>query len=97
MRLAYLVDLSRGEWVRLVREFERLLRAKLGSRLRKVIARSSPDDMVYESNVLVIVDKADLSAMRAVAKAALEAQEKTGLEGLSPMTTEEDLMGEEFA
>ena len=74
----------------MVRRFEDLLRKKLGDRLIRIIARSSPDDLVYESNVAVVVDKADLSAARAVSEAALKAMEETRIDGLNPITVSKD-------
>jgi Fe-S oxidoreductase len=77
------------DWIKLVREFEDELVKRLGGRLRRVVARSSPDDLVYESNVFVFVDSVDMDVMREVAKAALEVQKRLGMEGLSPMTVRE--------
>ena len=76
-------------WLSLVKAFEAELKQRLRSRLKGIIARSSSDDLVYESNVLV-VDRADLEAIRAVVEAASAAQERTGLEGLSPMTVPQE-------
>jgi len=88
--ISYLIDLRADpDWIKLVREFEDELVKRLGGRLRRVVARSSPDDLVYESNVFVFVDSVDMDVMREVAKAALEVQKRLGMEGLSPMTVRE--------
>jgi len=76
-------------WVNLVKKFEEILRRRIGGNLVRIIARSSPDDLVYESNVLVVVKRADLDTIREVSRAALDAMETTGIEGISPMTVEE--------
>ncbi len=90
MGVSYLVDLSAGrDWLDLVSEFRRELESRLGPRLRRVVARGSPDDLVYDSNVFVFVDRVDGDVLRAVAAAALEVQERLGAEGLNPMTVEE--------
>ncbi|RLG53572.1 MAG: hypothetical protein DRN99_06495 [Thermoproteota archaeon] len=91
MGVCYLVELTAEEsWLSLVKAFEAELKQRLRSRLKGIIARSSSDDLVYESNVLVVVDRADLEAIRAVVEAASAAQERTGLEGLSPMTVSQE-------
>ena len=95
MGVGYLLDVKASDsWLKLVRRFERILRDKLGDNLVRIIARSSPEDLVYESNVLVVVRRADLKALREVSRAALEAMERTGLEGISPMTVEEGELDE---
>ncbi|MGY0287672.1 MAG: hypothetical protein ACUX7D_02715 [Candidatus Methanodesulfokora washburnensis] len=88
---------GKDDWIKLVRRFEEILRERIGDRFIRLVARSSPDDLVYESNVAVIVRKADLSTMREVSRAALDAMEDTGMEGLSPITISEgDPMEHEF-
>ena len=73
------------------------MRERIGDRFIRLVARPSPDDLVYESNVAVVVRKADLSTMREVSRAALDAMEDTGMEGLSPITISEgDPMEHEF-
>jgi hypothetical protein len=85
--IAYLVELRADEdWMRLIRMFEGIISSRLKNRLVRIIARSSPNDLIYESNVVVVVDKADIEVIREVGKAALEAMEKTGVEGLNPIT-----------
>ena len=74
------------DWMRLIRMFEGIISSRLKNRLVRIIARSSPNDLIYESNVVVVVDKADIEVIREVGKAALEAMEKTGVEGLNPIT-----------
>jgi hypothetical protein len=88
---------GKDDWIKLVRRFEEILRERIGDRFIRLVARSSPDDLVYESNVAVVVRKADLSTMREVSRAALDAMEDTGMEGLSPITISEgDPMEHEF-
>ncbi len=95
MGVGYLLEARASDsWLRLVRKFEEILRDRLGDNLVRIIARSSPDDLVYESNVLVVVRRADLSTVREVSRAALDAMEQTGLEGISPMTVREGELGE---
>jgi hypothetical protein len=88
---------GKDDWIKLVRRFEEILRERIGDRFIRLVARSSPDDLVYESNVAVVVRKADLSTMREVSRAALDAMDDTGMEGLSPITISEgDPMEHEF-
>jgi len=85
------------EWIKLIRRFEEILRERIGDRFIRLVARPSPDDLVYESNVAVVVRKADLNTMREVSRAALDAMEEVGMEGLSPITISEgDPMEHEF-
>ncbi|MDK2463594.1 MAG: hypothetical protein QI223_02310 [Candidatus Korarchaeota archaeon] len=74
----------RAPWLELVREFQAELQRRLGRRLRRVVARSSPDDLLYDGNVFVFVDRVDAEALRLVAWAALDVQRRLGVEGLSP-------------
>ena len=88
---------GKDDWIKLVRRFEEILRERIGDRFIRLVARPSPDDLVYESNVAVVVSKADLNTMREVSRAALDAMEDTGIEGLSPITISEgDSMEHEF-
>jgi ethanolamine utilization protein EutP (predicted NTPase) len=87
----------KDEWIKLIRRFEEILRERIGDRFIRLVARPSPDDLVYESNVAVVVRKADLNTMREVSRAALDAMEEVGMEGLSPITISEgDPMEHEF-
>ena len=89
MGIAYLLELGAGEeWLRLLRRFEEILRDRLRGKLVRIIARL-PDDLIYESNVAVVVKRADFETVREVNRAALDAMEETGLEGLSPITISE--------
>ena len=91
MGVVYLVDYTvDSSWLGLVKTFEGLLRSRLGRRFRRVIARSGPEDTVYESNVLVVVDRVDVETIRIVAEAVGEAQRRAGVEGLNPMTIGEE-------
>ncbi|MGC8933449.1 MAG: hypothetical protein ACP5LQ_09235, partial [Candidatus Methanodesulfokora sp.] len=88
--------ISKEEWASLLRRFEEILRDRLGGRLVRIVARS-PDDLIYESNVAVVVKRADFETVREVNRAALDAMEETGLEGLSPITISEgDRIEDEF-
>jgi hypothetical protein len=88
---------GKDEWIKLIRRFEEILRERIGDRFIRLVARPSPDDLVYESNVAVVVRKADLNTMREVSRAALDAMEEVGIEGLSPITISEgDPMEHEF-
>jgi hypothetical protein len=88
---------GKDDWIKLIRRFEEILRERIGDRFIRLAARPSPDDLVYESNVAVVVRKADLNTMREVSRAALDAMEDTGIEGLSPITISEgDQMEHEF-
>ena len=88
---------GKDEWIKLIRRFEEILRERIGDRFIRLVARPSPDDLVYESNVAVVVRKADLNTIREVSRAALDAMEEVGIEGLSPITIPEgDPMEHEF-
>jgi len=88
---------GKDEWIKLIRRFEEILRERIGDRFIRLVARPSPDDLVYESNVAVVVRKADLNTIREVSRAALDAMEEVGMEGLSPITISEgDPMEHEF-
>jgi len=88
--VGYLLEMGVPEsWLNLVKRFEEILRERMGDNLVRIVARSSPDDLVYESNVLVVVRKADMNTIREVSRAAIDAMEATGVEGISPMTVEE--------
>jgi len=88
---------EREDWLKLVRRFEEILRERIGEEFIKLVARPSPDDLVYESNVAVVVKRSDLSTLREVSRAALDAMEEVGIDGLSPITIAEgDPMEHEF-
>jgi len=94
--VGYLLEMGVPEsWLNLVKKFEEILKERMRDNLVRIIARSSPDDLVYESNVLVVVKKADISTIRKVSRAAIDAMEATGIEGISPMTVEEGDRAEE--
>jgi hypothetical protein len=98
MGIAYILEMrvEKG-WLKLVRRFEEILRERIGDRIVRIIARSSPDDLIYGSNVAVVVEKADADLTKEVSRAALDAMEDTGMEGLSPITISEgDPMEHEF-
>jgi hypothetical protein len=96
--IAYILDMrvEKG-WLKLIRRFEEILRERIGDRIVRIIARSSPDDLIYGSNVAVVVERTDADLTREVSRAALDAMEEVGIEGLSPITIPEgDPMEHEF-
>ena len=84
---AYLLDLKADkDWIRLVERFKARLIDRLGETLLKIIASYSPEDRIYESNVLVIVERDEPEVVQAVIDAAIEAERYEGVEGvLSPL------------
>ncbi|WP_052568174.1 hypothetical protein [Candidatus Korarchaeum cryptofilum] len=98
MGIAYILEMrvEKG-WLKLIRRFEEILRERIGDRIVRIIARSSPEDLIYGSNVAVVVERADTDLTREVSRAALDAMEEVGMEGLSPITISEgDPMEHEF-
>ena len=98
MGIAYILEMrvERG-WLKLIRRFEEILRERIGDRIVRIIARSSPEDLIYGSNVAVVVERGDTDLTREVSRAALDAMEEVGMEGLSPITISEgDPMEHEF-
>ena len=90
MGIAYILDMRVAEdWLRLVRKFEEILRNRIGEKVVRIIARSSPDDLIYGSNVAIVVEKADANLIKEVSRAALDAMEEVGIDGLSPITISE--------
>jgi len=90
MHISYLLD-KRVEktWLKLIRTFSDELEAELGDRLLRIIALPSPDDLVYESNVLVVVKEANSETVKLVGRLALKAQEKVGASGLNFLVVSE--------
>jgi len=60
----------------------------------RIIALPSLDDLVYESNVPVLVKEADSETVKLVGRLALKAQEKVGASGLNFLVVSE---GDEWA
>ncbi|MEM1729286.1 MAG: hypothetical protein QXS15_06000, partial [Candidatus Jordarchaeales archaeon] len=91
-------DLRADErWVRLVEVFAGELR-RLVPGVVKVAALSGPEERVYDSNVLVVVESEVKFVERLVVDAAMEAEKQTGLHGmLSPIIcTPKDPLLEHF-
>ena len=71
-------------WRESVLKFTRKLREVFGDRLLRVIALPSPDDQVYESNVLVVLRKASLDDVSKVVEVAVESGER-----INPLVVDE--------
>ena len=86
---AYVLDLKADkDWIKLVEAFKTALLNRLGESLLKIVALHSPEDRVYDSNVLVIVDRDEPDVIEAVLAAAMEAEKAEGVEGIiSPLVT----------
>ncbi len=84
---AYIVDLKADRrWIELIERFKADLLERFGDSLLKIVALYSPNDRVYESNVLVVVKKGDQETVERVIEAAIEAERSMGLEGvISPL------------
>ncbi len=72
---------SPREWRRKVQEFTSRLEAALGDRLVMVVALPSPSDSLYDSNVLVVLDR--------IGPGDLEAVASISPEGVSPLVVPE--------
>ncbi|MEM0296064.1 MAG: hypothetical protein QW221_07865, partial [Candidatus Korarchaeum sp.] len=75
----------RAEWDDEHVRFAEELKKVFGDRLLRVIALPSPDDDVYDSNVLVIMSKPNQSDRMEVVRIAVEVGDK-----LNPLVTDED-------
>ncbi|RLG40486.1 MAG: hypothetical protein DRN78_05420, partial [Thermoproteota archaeon] len=76
--IALLEDLrTRKEWRALVRAFIEELSSLP---VRQVIALPSPDDKVYDSNVLVVLEEDTPEDTMEVVKAAVRAERRMGVE-----------------
>ncbi|MEM0268531.1 MAG: hypothetical protein QXI51_04185 [Candidatus Korarchaeum sp.] len=76
---------SESSWREAVMRFAEGLKKVFGDRLLRVIALPSPDDDVYDSNVLVIMSKPNQSDRMEVVRIAVEVGDK-----LNPLVTDED-------
>ncbi|MEM2604831.1 MAG: hypothetical protein QW353_08040, partial [Candidatus Korarchaeum sp.] len=76
---------SESSWREAVMRFAEELKKVFGDRLLRVIALPSPDDDVYDSNVLVIMSKPSQSDRMEVVRIAVEVGDK-----LNPLVTDED-------
>ncbi|MBS7251426.1 MAG: hypothetical protein KIH08_12695 [Candidatus Freyarchaeota archaeon] len=65
------------EWARLVNLFAQLLYSQLGERLISVIALPREEDLLYESNVLVVVREEE-GVDEKIVKAKWEAEDEVG-------------------
>ncbi len=87
---AYIVDLKADRrWIELIERFKADLLERFGDSLLKIVALYSPNDRIYESNVLVVVKKGDQETVERVIEAAIEAERSMGLEGvISPLVVD---------
>ena len=84
---AYVVDLKADmRWIKLVEKLKTKLLKRFNGEVLKIVALYSPEDRLYDSNVLVVVREDSAEVVEGVIKAALEAEEEMGLEGvISPL------------
>ena len=66
------------EWARLVNLFAQLLYLQLGDRLVSVIALPREDDLLYESNVLVVVREVGAEVDGRIIRAKWRAEDEVG-------------------
>ena len=76
MMFPIIVEVSSQEWLDSVLSFSRRLMMAYGGRLKRVIALPSPDQRVYESNVLVVLADYSSEDMDRVVEIALEVDER---------------------
>ncbi len=76
---------SRADWNNEHMRFAEELKKAFGERLIRVIALPSPDDEVYDSNVLVVIDRPDQEDRMAVIKIAVKTGDK-----LNPLVAGEE-------
>ena len=76
---------SRAEWRETLIRFAEELRKEFGDRLIRVIALPSPEDEVYDSNVLVVMDEPDQRDRMTVIEIAVRVGEK-----INPLVVGED-------
>ncbi|MGC8932789.1 MAG: hypothetical protein ACP5KE_07260 [Candidatus Methanodesulfokora sp.] len=76
---------SKSDWRDMVIRFAEELKKAFGERLIRVIALPSPDDEVYDSNVLVVIDRPDQEDRMAVIKIAVKTGDK-----LNPLVAGEE-------
>ncbi len=86
MMLPIVVETSvSGSWLNSVLKFAEKLRSRFGKRLIRVIALPDPDQEVYDSNVLVVLDSYDLRDAELVVELACEVDER-----INPLVAGED-------
>ncbi len=90
MGLALDVDLTVDrEWRQLLSNFLRELESIPG--VIRLIALPSPEDRLYESNVLVVVDEYSYELVLRIMEAAARAERRSGIRGvLSPTVATQD-------
>ncbi|RDD53666.1 MAG: hypothetical protein BA066_03130 [Candidatus Korarchaeota archaeon NZ13-K] len=73
-------------WRELIRALIQELSELLPDKVRLVVALPSPEDRLYDSNVLVMLDECDPKASMLVMRATVNAEERLGVGGvLSPL------------
>jgi intergrase/recombinase len=71
-------------WTASIIKFAEGLMLHFGKRLKRVIALPSPDDQVYDSNVLVVIEKPTLDDVKIVMELAVRSGER-----LNPLVVDE--------
>jgi len=79
--------ISEGSWLSLLKS----LCSMLGSEMVKIIALPSPDDRIYDSNLLIVVRDDSNNTVDHIIDSICKAERSVGLEGLiSPLIVTED-------
>ncbi|RLG46892.1 MAG: hypothetical protein DRO06_03680 [Thermoproteota archaeon] len=82
---------AESRWRALVREFVRELEESLPGKVRLVAALPSPEDRIYESNVLVVLEEDTPETTMEVVRAAARAEDALGAHGeISPLVVGPD-------
>ncbi|WP_232474023.1 hypothetical protein [Sulfolobus acidocaldarius] len=71
----YVINLA-GDWGKALFKFSESLVNKLGDNLVMIIGLENEDELVYDSNVLVVVRSKDDETVREIARTALEVNAK---------------------
>ncbi len=74
--LPIVIEMGLPDWSESLMEFAHRLKSAFGSRLVRIIALPSPDLSVYDSNVLVVLDRFDREDVRRVLELAIEVDER---------------------
>ncbi len=84
---AYVIDLRADRrWIELVERIKEALLSRLGDVLVRIVALASPDDELYGSNVLIVVERDDDAVVRSVMESVAEVERSAGVEGvMSPL------------
>ncbi len=80
-----IVEESSHEWLDVILSYASKLRETYGDRLVRVVALPSPDQEVYESNVLVVLDRYSSEDMEKVVELALEVNDR-----INPLVASKD-------